>query len=159
MPNGDVGTFRRGRIKLRKENTDEAIANTEIWVSDRYEVSLKKGKAHGFGDNLDVWHLLISSVNHEPVHDWRDLQQIKNLLCGPESEAIELYPAESRLVDTRNQYHLWVFMDKKMSGYVRLPIGFDERNVVDLNPNGLKQRENDTQESTHNVEDKRPAAK
>jgi hypothetical protein len=37
------------------------------------------------------------------VHDWRDLQRIKNQLVGPECEAVELYPAESRKVDTANQ--------------------------------------------------------
>lgn len=41
------------------------------------------------------------------IRDWRDMQRIKNELLGPEREAVELYPAESRLVDTRNTYHLW----------------------------------------------------
>lgn len=38
---------------------------------------------------------------------FRDFQRIKNELVGPEWEAVELYPAESRLVDSANQYHLW----------------------------------------------------
>ena len=29
-----------------------------------------------------------------------------------EKEAVEVYPAMSRMVDTSNQFHLWVFMDK-----------------------------------------------
>ena len=61
-----------------------------------------------------------------PVHDWRDLQVIKNLIVGPEHEGFEIYPAESRLVDTANQYHVFVFLDPK----VRLPVGFRTREVT-----------------------------
>jgi hypothetical protein len=41
-----------------------------------------------------------------PIHNWRHLQQIKNDICGEESEALELYPAMSRIVDTVNQGRL-----------------------------------------------------
>ena len=53
-------------------------------------------------------YLTIRDRNRTTRHDWRDFQRIKNEICGPEREAIELYPAESRLTDTANQYHLWV---------------------------------------------------
>lgn len=53
-------------------------------------------------------HLSIKRRDRQPIHDWRDLQRIKNELCGTDAEGIELYPAESRLVDEANQYHLWV---------------------------------------------------
>ena len=43
-----------------------------------------------------------------------------------EREGLELYPAEARLVDTANQYHLWV-----MPPGVRLEIGWDRRSVLD----------------------------
>lgn len=64
------------------------------------------------------------------MHDWRDLQAIKNELVGPEHEAIELYPAESRLVDTANQYHLWVLKDPSQ----RIPVGWTQRLVMDHDP-------------------------
>lgn len=41
------------------------------------------------------------------VVDWRDLQQIKNLVCGAEWEAVEIFPAESRLKDPSNARYLW----------------------------------------------------
>src|SRR5207248_4333875 len=53
------------------------------------------------------------------LHDWRDMQEIKNLLCGTECEAVEIYPAESELIDANNNFHLWVFLD----GY-KCPFGF-----------------------------------
>ena len=42
-------------------------------------------------------------------HDWRDFQRIKNDIVGPEYEAVELYPAESRLLDPSNRFYLWCF--------------------------------------------------
>lgn len=58
---------------------------------------------------------------------WRHLQTIKNELVGPEHEAVELFPAESRLVDTANQYHLWVHVDADF----RFPFGYSSRLVFD----------------------------
>ena len=43
------------------------------------------------------------------IRDWRDLQRIKNDVVGPEHEAVELFPAESRLIDSANRYYLWCF--------------------------------------------------
>ncbi len=43
----------------------------------------------------------------EARHDWRDLQCIKNDLVGPEWEGVELFPAESRLMDPSNYYLLY----------------------------------------------------
>ena len=56
-----------------------------------------------------MMHLTIRNLDGSTRRDWREFQRIKNELVGPEAEAVELYPAESRLVDTVNHYHLWVF--------------------------------------------------
>ena len=58
------------------------------------------------------------------LHDWRDLQRIKNELIGRDREAVELYPAEARLVDTSNQYHLFV-----LPADASWPFGYGERDV------------------------------
>jgi hypothetical protein len=71
-------------------------------------------------------HLDISRHDAQPCTNWKDFQQIKNELVGPEYEAVELFPAESRLVDTANQYHLWVYADP---GF-RFPFGFAHRFVL-----------------------------
>jgi hypothetical protein len=70
-------------------------------------------------------HLSIKRHDREAIHDWRDLQRIKNEIVGEEAEGIEIYPAESRLVDNANQYHLWC-----VTG-VRVPIGFTSRLVTE----------------------------
>jgi hypothetical protein len=60
------------------------------------------------GDHAGALHLSIRHNDRRAVRDWRHFQRIKNELAGPEREAVELYPAESRLVDEANSYHLWV---------------------------------------------------
>jgi len=102
------------------------------WLNDVYSV--------GRYDDREIIHLSIKRIDKEPIHDWRDLQEIKNLLVGKENEAVELYPAESRRVDMANQFHLWCFADPS----VKVPFGFnDGRVVVDYDENdnsGVKQR-------------------
>lgn len=86
-------------------------------------------------DNLDdtLW-LVVNRLDGKPVHDWRHLQRIKNELAGPEREALELYPAESRLVDMGNAYHLWV-----LPAGERIPFGHTRRVVAGPRP-GIAQR-------------------
>jgi len=85
-----------------------AMLHDDVYLNDTYQVNITwKTKHHAFGD-ADIVHLSIKRIDKAPIHDWRDLQEIKNELVGPEREAIELYPAEQRRVDTANQYHLWV---------------------------------------------------
>jgi hypothetical protein len=92
------------------------VAEESLWINDSYQVSVRD-----LGDGGR--HLSIKRIDQEPVHDWRDLQRIKNQLLGPDCEAVELYPAEERLVDTANQYHLWGSTDPKF----RFGFGFGTR--------------------------------
>lgn len=103
----------------------------EVWLNNRYQVIRMLLSAPG-ADR--VWHLSVKRLDKEVMHDWRDLQRIKNELVGPEAEGVELYPADSRLVDTANQYHLWCFED------FRFPFGFDDRLVAEETIAGSKQR-------------------
>lgn len=70
--------------------------------------------------------LAIHDKHRTTRHDWREFQRVKNEVCGAEREAVELYPAESRLVDTANEYHLWVAAEGE-----KLEVGFKERAVAD----------------------------
>lgn len=94
------------------------IEQETLWVNDSYQVSVRDLGEGG-------WHLSIKRIDQEPVHDWRDLQRIKNEILGPECEAVELYPAEDRKVDAANQYHLWGSGDPEF----RFGFGFTERLV------------------------------
>jgi len=95
-------------------------AESQIWLNDLYTViTTRRG---------EVLHISIRRNDRKHLIDWRHKQAIKNQLAGPECEAVELFPAESRLVDTANQFHLWAVLTP---GF-RFPLGFDgPRTVVD----------------------------
>ena len=99
----------------------------ENWFNDVYYVTLRRVPDHAFGTDEGIIQLGISSIDGTARHDWRHFQAIKNQLAGPECEAFELYPAESRLLDPSNYYTLWCF-----PGIRRLKLGIDSvRDVRD----------------------------
>ena len=98
----------------------------EYWSNDKYQVSIFE--ADITEDFPAMWHLSIKRHDRMPVFSWRDIQTIKNEIIGPEHEAVQLFPAESRLVDGANQYHLYVLKDAA----VRFPFGFPNRVVTDV---------------------------
>ena len=101
---------------------DETGNPRECWLNNRYQVLVYAVKpAAGWPPCL---HLSIKLRSREPIRDWRDLQRIKNELSGTESEGLELFPAESRLVDAANQYHMTCFCPG-----LRVPVGSPERDV------------------------------
>jgi hypothetical protein len=118
------------RDQQRPANTLDPPA--AIFRNSRYQVTVYVGApVEPFGE---IAHLSFKVHDRQPWHDWRDMQRIKNELCGPECEAVEVFPAESRLVDSANQYHLFVFQS------YTLPFGFRERLVGDADWQQSKQR-------------------
>jgi hypothetical protein len=93
----------------------DSIEGWQVWKNNRYQVHTRPIPG------ADMVHLSIRRLDREPIRDWRDLQRIKNQLVGPECEAFELFPAESRLVDGANQFHLFAVTDPTF----RFPFGFD----------------------------------
>ena len=79
----------------------------EVWGNDRYYCSVRRYKK-GFPVKNSRYVLLgITAADESAKHDWRDFQRIKNDIAGAEWEAVELYPAESRLIDPSNRFYLW----------------------------------------------------
>jgi hypothetical protein len=120
---GTILTWKQSKEMCRE------IDKQEIWVNDIYQVNVLRGS------NCDDYihapelkgkcdYLSIKTHNKEAIHDWRHFQIIKNELCGEDREAVEIYPSEERLVDTANQYHLWVLPKNEF-----FPFGFKERKV------------------------------
>lgn len=113
----------------------------EVWINNKYQVVLRRYSIDGVDST--ALHLSIKRIDKEPIRDWRDLQRIKNELCGPEVELVELYPKESRMVDGSNQFHLWGFDSEDM----QFPFGFDEgRQVSNIPLDGGNQRFNEDYE-------------
>lgn len=98
----------------------DPMGDALVFANDVYQIIARRSS--------EEWAVLsIRRHDRQPVTDWRDVQWIKNQIIGPEIEAVQLFPAESRLVDTSNQY--WVYANLT-DGY-RFPFGFDERTVTE----------------------------
>jgi hypothetical protein len=115
----------------------------EIYVNDIYQVAVYRNED---ADSLVhvpelkgrcTW-LSIKRRDKRPVNNWQDMQTIKNRLVGVECDAIQMFPAESRMVNTANQYHLIVLPED-----ANVPFGWGTRFVDTDNrvakPNGSAQ--------------------
>ena len=108
---------------------DIAHTRGQCFLNSLYEVWLRP-----LPRPMGSW-LSIRRLDGAPEHDFRNLQRLKNELAGEETEAVELYPAESRLVDMANQCHLWCLPPN-----VRFPFGLPARAVSEEEVGGHKQR-------------------
>lgn len=118
------------RRALRRAVGDPEVP--EVWENNIYVVHVARR------EDGSVESLSIRDRERSARHDWRDLQRIKNDVAGPETEAVELYPAMSRLMDTANQWWLWV-----MPPGVALTVGYEKGAVTDVDAAkafGAKQR-------------------
>ena len=106
----------------------------ESWYNEQYQVIKTSYERKPPWPTLV--HLSIRREDRRIMFDWRDMQRIKNQLLGEEKEAVQLFPAESRLGDTANQYHLWGFDSDEF----RFPLGYNERQVSDKKFGRAKQR-------------------
>ncbi len=95
-----------------------SMAAPKMYMNDLYRVQVR--------EVAPFVQLDITRRDGEVCSNWQDFQKIKNELVGPECEGVELFPAESRLVDTANQYHLWVMPNTRY----RFPFGFENRLVL-----------------------------
>ncbi len=122
-------------IEAAQKRLDDYDKLCEVWINDTYQVQVMRNWDEG-------WAMLnIRRRDGAPImRDWRHFQAIKNQLIGEENEAVELYPAESRLVDTSNKYHLYCLLDPTQ----RFEFGMRMRDVsYDTSNNaipGLRQR-------------------
>ena len=115
MENHQGLTIEEAMVLLKAE-----YESAELWTNNQYQVLVRR--------HPQYTHLNIRRRDGEAIfRDWRHFQEIKNQLVGAEYEAVELYPAESRLVDTSNSYHLFASNDAAF----RFPFGWTERNVVE----------------------------
>lgn len=125
---------------LDKLATHRDLKDDEIWANDIYTVLVNRRHKTGWqnedGSPITVTWLSIRRNDRAAKPDWRDFQWMKNQLVGDENEGFEIYPAESRLVDAANQFHLWIFENTDW----RLPVGFTVRNVCEKSVMGSTQR-------------------
>ena len=128
--------IRDGMSHEDAEATVAHLLRDMIFVNDIYQVNMQLVPAQPASGWPEMWHLSIKRRDKKIIRDWRHLQRIKNELVVPEHEGMELFPAESRLVDSANQYHLWVMVDATK----RFPLGWQTRFVDDAPYPNTKQR-------------------
>lgn len=110
--------FEKGTVPLAVR----ALGDSVILINSRYQVNIRfLGELPPFGF---MAHLSIKRRDKSPLRNWRDLQRIKNEVCGEHCTAVEIFPPEAHLVDTSNQYHLWVFREYEF------PFGFKDGRMV-----------------------------
>lgn len=95
--------------RLPGDVLDAAGVVGERWENDHYQVIKRTLPAGPWGR---IVHLTFRNVDGSRRRDWREFQRIKNELVGEEFDAVEVYPAQSRVVDTADHYHLWVLLDQ-----------------------------------------------
>lgn len=118
-----AATAKHLNISLEESQRLLDAETEEVWVNEKYQVATRKYEHPAMGT---VMQINIRRRNGKVIfRDWRDFQEIKNQLAGPECEGVEIYPAESRKTDTSNKYHIWVCLDPNM----RVPFGWQERDV------------------------------
>lgn len=82
-------------------------ATAETWCNEKCQVFIYDYPS------VEGWPPIIEMSlklnTREPWADWRDFYRIKSELCGTACWAIEVYPAQEFLVDSVNQYHMFVF--------------------------------------------------
>ena len=116
-----------GRIKytMRKAKAEyyDRIKTEVYYVNDKYTAIMTE-------QENTIW---LSIKNHDRTTDipWQHKQWIKNDICGEEAEGVELFPAQSRMWNTANQYHIFVMKDKE-----RVPVGFDFGGAVEMKESG-----------------------
>ena len=119
-------------ISEAADNIMNQMQGGEVWKNNIYQVH----KLHCLDmHNRPMIHLSIKRIDKNPICDWRHMQRIKNKLVGDEYEAVQLFPAESRVVDMANQYHLWCLPNKQ-----QFPIGWETGIKIETSTRGGKQR-------------------
>tara|TARA_R110002167_G_scaffold27484_1_gene93457 strand:+ start:867 stop:1403 length:537 start_codon:yes stop_codon:yes gene_type:complete len=128
---------RNGGIKLtwkEAKNAYRTLMQGRVFINDIYQVvyetpeQIKECVRHPQLKGL-MEYLSIKRIDKKPVRSWSDFQEIKNKICenGKNKFAVEIYPPEGWLVNTANQYHLWVFPANTDIGF-----GFNKRVVNEI---------------------------
>jgi len=122
------------------EQQVQQLLSWDIYCNDTYQVMIER--------NGPFIHMCIRRHDAQPCKEWKDHQQIKSQLIGPEYEAVELFPAESRLIDTTNEYHLWAHPNPRF----RFPFGFSSNRCVIENPPASEEPSNAATSAAHEVD-------
>ncbi len=66
-------------------------------------------------------HLKVTRVDNKPIHNCLNMQEIKNIVLGKDTVAVEIYPKQSDFVNGSNTYHLWTWDGIEVPNLKELP--------------------------------------
>lgn len=116
---------------IRGNALDNPTEPQETWTNNKYLVTIRRFEDDNIFKTIGpVIMLGIASHDNTARHDWRDMQAIKNQLAGSETEAFELFPAQSRVNDPSNYFIIWCFPKLKM-----IKLGSSSKNTYILDSN------------------------
>lgn len=84
---------------------------TRVFRNNRYIVQVHDYAETSVGYAIRA---MVQSLTGEPVRNWEDLQRVKNECFGPETVAIEYYPAQSQLRNAHHIYWLWIYEPRQI---------------------------------------------
>lgn len=102
-----------------KDNPHAPKCMTRCFINNHYCVMIFDG--HLTSHKTTAIKVMIQRHDDAPIHQWSELQHIKNVIFGKETVAIEYYPKQSELIDMANIYWLWIYPE----GVLPVPVFFD----------------------------------
>lgn len=138
MLDGYIGSTNHKEAKEIKTKVSKECIFSEfgIYRNENYSVSVYPCIRADENQPLAVY-MKIRNIDWSAIHDWRDFQEIKNIMFGEECEGVEVYPPESLLQDTANTFWMVVFVDPTYRSFFTLTSG---RNVTENDGNPLTQQ-------------------
>ena len=90
----DVRSFasRHGLLEEVAASQIDRLRAQSIYMNDLYQVNVEIVHTPFGKETGDMFWLSVKRRDRAPVHDWRKLQQIKNMIVGDEHEGFEAYP-------------------------------------------------------------------
>ena len=85
---------------------------TPVFMNDTYQVMVHESNDVFSREMTEgMTYLSIKRIDKKPLRSWEDLYEIKNALVpdGKRRWGVELFPPSHHLVNTSNQYHIWVY--------------------------------------------------
>lgn len=111
----------------------EQVGGGMIYHNSRYQVYLQRFSSQDGGP--DAIYLFFQRIDQNQLIPYRDKMRVKDELVHPECEAIELFPARSRVSSLISGCALWIIDDP----VYRFPFGFSRRVVTDIALDGAVQ--------------------
>lgn len=108
---------------LERAVNDPLSPGTVLYGNEQVTVSVREDPQ---GAKLISYHYR----DRAPIRDWRIGMRIKDEIGGPDWEAIEQYPAQSRLVDESNEYWITAFPPGHLMHEVLSNNGMQKRSVM-----------------------------